>query len=96
MLEELCLAAVAETEREQPGAVLPCVEEFFACLEERGKRPANLSKARFAGYALARDIIDPQLGRAAQKGVIPWKAKAFDPLRAFVCLIAGTSGSSAS
>jgi len=89
MLEGLCLAAVAESEQAQIGAFLPCVDECFACLEQRGQRPANPTKARFAGYALARDVIDPQLGRAAQKGAIPWNAKSFGPLRAFLCAISG-------
>ena len=89
MLEGLCLAAVAEAEQGQTGALLPCVDEFFTCLEKRGQRPANPPKARFAGYALARDIIDPQLGRAAQKGAIPWRAQAFDALKAFIRSIGG-------
>ena len=46
-------------------------------------------KARFAGYALAADVIDPQLGRAAQKGAIPWNASAFGQLNAFLDWIAG-------
>ena len=91
MLEGLCLAAVAESEQAeqaQLGALLPCVDEFFSCLEKRGRQPANPTKARFAGYALARDVIDPQLGRAAQKGAIPWNATAFVPLKEFLCTIA--------
>lgn len=89
MLESLCLAAIAESEQAQPDAVLPCVDEFFGCLSDRGKKPSNPTKAQFAGYALGRDVVDPQLGRAAQKGVIPWKAKAFDALKAFIRSVAG-------
>ena len=89
MLENLCLTAVAESEHGTPDGVLPCVDEFFACLDKRGRKPANPAKARFAGYALAADVIDPQLGRAAQKGVIPWNAKAFEPLKEFVRAVAG-------
>ena len=89
MLESLCLSAVAEIEQAQPDAVLPCVDEFFACLNKRGRNASNPTKARFAGYALARDVIDPQLGRAAQQNAIPWKAKAFDPLKAFLKSVAG-------
>lgn len=89
MLESLCLAAAAEAEQAQSGGVLPCVDEFFACLNKRGYKPANPTKAQFAAYALARDVIDPQLGRAAQKSVIPWEAKAFEPLKAFLKSIAG-------
>jgi hypothetical protein len=89
MLEHLCLQAVTESEQNAPVALLPCVEEFFACLDKRQQRPANGPKARFGGYALARDVIDPQLGRAAQQGAIPWQAKAFEPLKAFIAGIAG-------
>jgi hypothetical protein len=88
MLEGLCLAAVAEPEQAQAAALLPCVDEFFSCLEKRGQQPMNLTKARFAGYVLARDVIDPQLGRAAQKGAIPWNAAAFGLLKEFLCAIA--------
>lgn len=89
MLESLCLSAVAEVEASQPDGVLPCVDEFFRCLSQRGKKPGNPTKAQFAGYALARDVMDPQLGRAAQKGVIPWNTRAFEPLRTFMRSIAG-------
>lgn len=89
MLESLCLSAVAETEAGQANGILPCVDEFFACLTKRGKKPGNPAKAQFAGYALACDVVDPQLGRAAQKGAIPWQAKTFDSLRAFVRSVAG-------
>jgi hypothetical protein len=96
MLETLCLEAATEIERSQPPAVLPCVDDFFDCLAKRGRQPANPIKARFAGYALACDVIDPQLGRAAQKGAIPWTAKAFDQLKEFLCLVAGIGPSPAS
>lgn len=89
MLETLCLSAFAEVEATQPLGLLPCVDEFFACLDKRGKKPSNPTKARFASYALACDVVDPQLGRAAQKGAIPWHAKAFDPLKAFLKSLAG-------
>jgi hypothetical protein len=89
MLEPLCLSAVTEIEAGQANGVLPCVDEFFACLVKRGKKPGNPAKAQFAGYALACDVVDPQLGRAAQKGAIPWQAKAFDSLKAFVRSVAG-------
>jgi hypothetical protein len=89
MLESLCLAAIAEVEKSKTDGVLPCVDEFFACLDKRSKKPSNPTKAQFAGYALACDVIDPQLGRAAQKGAIPWHAKAFDPLKSFLRSVAG-------
>ena len=89
MLEDLCLTAVAEMEQKSPVGLLPCVSAFLSCLEKQGRSPANPSKARFAAYALACDVIDPQLGRAAQQGAIPWKAAAFDTLKAFLTSLAG-------
>jgi hypothetical protein len=89
MLEDLCLHAIAEAESSATTAFLPCVDEFFACLAKQKQKPENTGKARFAGYALARDVIDPQLGRAAQKGAIPWSAKVFGPLRAFLSAVGG-------
>ncbi len=89
MLEDLCLTAIAETEQHESGGVLPCVDELFQCLQKIGRNPSNPAKARLAGYALARDVIDPQLGRAAQQGAIPWAANAFIPLKAFLRSIAG-------
>jgi hypothetical protein len=91
MLETLCLDAVEEIERDRhpQTRLLPCVGQFFNCLDAQGRKPKNPAKARFAGYALAADVIDPQLGRAAQRGAIPWKAKAFDSLKVFVRCIAG-------
>jgi hypothetical protein len=89
MLETLCLSAVTEVEKAQPASVLPCVDEFFTCITKCGQGPSNPTKAQFAGYALARDVVDPQLGRAAQKGVIPWQAKAFDLLKVFIRNVAG-------
>jgi hypothetical protein len=39
--------------------------------------------------ALACDVIDPQLGRAAQQRKIPWQTHAFEPLKLFLQKIAG-------
>lgn len=89
MLEDLCLTAIAETEQRQSGGVLPCVDEFFGCLQKIGRNHTNPVKARLAGYSLAHDVIDPQLGRSAQQGAIPWQASAFNSLKAFLHSIAG-------
>ena len=89
MLEDLCMTAITEAERNLAAPLLPCVDEFFVCLNGRNRQAANPAKARFAGYALACDVIDPQLGRAAQKGVIPWEANAFTLLKTFLQNVAG-------
>lgn len=84
MLETLCLQAVENVEQSSGLKLLPCVDEFFICLEKNGQKPANPLKARFAGYALAQDVMDPQLGRAAQQGKIPWTSPSFDLLKEFL------------
>jgi hypothetical protein len=89
MLESLCLEAIEEAEAAGDKKLLPCVDEFFDCVQEQGNQPKNSAKARMAGYILAKDVIDPQLGLAARKGVIPWDAKAFAPLTEFVRAVAG-------
>ena len=89
MLETFCLSAIAEKDESGPHGLLGCVDEFFVCLERRNRRPANATKARFAGYALAKDVIDPQLGRSTQQGAIPWDARAFDALKQFLKEVAG-------
>lgn len=90
MLETLCLEALTEREATATSKLMPCVDEFFACLNHQGRNPGNAFKARLAGYLLASDVIDPQLGLAAQmSGVIPWEARAFEPLRQFIHSVAG-------
>jgi hypothetical protein len=88
MLEDLCTQAIIESELGRTDAIVPCVDEFFACLDQRRRKPANPAKARFAAIALGKDVIDPQLGRAAQQGAIPWNAKPFEQLARFLRSIA--------
>lgn len=83
MLETLCLEAAAECEANSTTKLLPCVDEFFGCVGTATTFD-NLTKARFSAYALARGVVDPQLGRAAQKRILPCNAKAFEKLVAFV------------
>lgn len=89
MLETLVMDAVEETEQTATTKLLPCVNELFGCLERQNRRPSNPTKARLAGYLLAADVIDPQVGRAAQQNAIPWQTKAFEPLMQFVRQVAG-------
>jgi hypothetical protein len=83
ILETLCLEAAAESEANAPIKFLPCVDEFFHCIETATTFD-NPTKARFSAYALARGVVDPQLGRAAQKRVISCHAKVFGPLAEFL------------
>ena len=84
MLETLCLQAAEESEETSKTKLLPCVDDFFACLDRSGQKPGNPQKARFAGYVLARDVIDPQLGLASRQRKIPWDTPSFNLLKDFL------------
>ena len=84
MLETLCLEAAEECEGTTEQKVLPCADEFLICAERAKTEYENRTKARFAAYALARGVAEAQLGRAAQKRVIPCHAKAFERLTRFL------------
>jgi len=87
MLETLCIQAAAECETDSAEKLLPCVDDFFTCVSRAKTTFDNLTKARFAAYALARGVVDPQLGRAAQKRIIPCNAKTFEKLVEFLKLL---------
>jgi hypothetical protein len=84
MLESLCLEA---WEGEQPAD--RCTREFGSCLGlgESFTTP----KQRLAAHLVARNVVDPQLGRAAQQGVIPWDHSTFASLTNFLRDL-GTTG----
>jgi|ERR1043166_1120400 hypothetical protein len=84
MLETLCLRAAEECEAAAEKKVLPCVDEFLRCVTAAKTVFDNPTKARFASYALASGVVDPQLGRAAQKRLIPCRAKSFEALTRFL------------
>lgn len=75
MIEDLCLASVAD----QPG--YPCLEEYFRCLSERTGRARFLAKARFRAWMASQSEFDLRVGRAAERGYIPWESPAFAVLR---------------
>ncbi|MCI0535814.1 MAG: hypothetical protein L0Z50_11370 [Verrucomicrobiales bacterium] len=84
MLETLCLEAAAECEMASPAKLLLCVDQFLDCVTRSQPPFENPTKARFAAYALARGVVDPQLGRAAQKRIIPFDSQAFEKLIRFL------------
>ncbi len=58
MLETLCLQAVAQD------PVMPCVEEFFRCADQRGvSSPGNPWKARAHAFLSSRPKPDLLIGR---------------------------------
>ena len=79
MLETLCLEAVI-TPR-----ISECIEQYFKCMEtEAASQPRNITKARTFAFLATKDIYDPLVGRAAQKGIWPWDSPTFRPLRDFL------------
>ncbi|MBX7212023.1 MAG: hypothetical protein K1X78_27200 [Verrucomicrobiaceae bacterium] len=78
MIEDLCLEAVSE----QPGYA--CLLDYFKCLAEKTGRTDHLAKARFRAWMASQSDFDLRVGKAAEKGHLPWGNKAFDPLRAFL------------
>jgi hypothetical protein len=77
MLESLCLEAWAG---EEPAA--GCTRAFGSCLGVG--ESFRTSKQCLAAHLVARNVVDPQLGRAAQQGVIPWDHPAFAGLTGFL------------
>ncbi len=78
MLEDLCLEAV----REQSGFV--CLEDYFRCLAERTEQKQFHPKARFRAWMASQSEFELHVGKAAEKGFLPWSNPAFDGLREFL------------
>ena len=79
MLETLCLDSVLTPRTSK------CLEQYFKCMESEGHPPPrNMTKASTFAFLAAKDVPDPLVGRAAQKGIWPWDSPAFQPLRDFL------------
>jgi len=79
MLETLCLQAIASD------PVIPCIEEFFQCVQDRsGTGSNNPSKAHLHTFLACRPEPGLLLGQAAHRGYLPLDSPAFDNLRQFV------------
>ena len=79
MLETLCLESVHSPQIDQ------CIEQYFACMARAGHpQPANMTKAKTFAFLAAKEIYDPLVGRAAQKGIWPWQSPVFKPLEDFL------------
>lgn len=89
MLESLFLEAWAG---EEPAA--GCTRAFENCLGV--VESIRTTKQRLAAHLVARNVVDPQLGRAAQQGVIPWGHPAFAALTNFLRDLGATGQGSAS
>jgi hypothetical protein len=79
MLEDLCLEAV------QADPAMPCVDEFFTCVDRvAARQPRIRAKARVQAWLATQAESDLRLGLAAQRHYWPFDATAFIPLLAFV------------
>ena len=79
MLETLCLEAVGDD------PAVPCVQQYLACLEQRGlDPPGNLHKARLHAFLASRPRPQLLLGQAAHAGYWPWSSPAFDLVKEFL------------
>lgn len=85
MLEDLCLAALADDPDTRPA--MYCVDEYFNCLGEQAgisHRRNALPKARLHAFLASRPDPEPRLGLAAQKGYIPLDSPVFEPVVNFL------------
>lgn len=91
-LESLCWDVVCGLETNHPHRLSACIHEFFACSENGTGRVSGerSSKEKLAAWILAHGVSDPQLGRAAQRGVIPFGAPLLRPLSEFLVRLAGS------
>lgn len=77
-LEDVCLASVAED------PAMACVESYFGCVEQSaldGPKAKWMSKAKVHAFLSSREDPALRLGEAAERGVWPFDAPAFDPLK---------------
>jgi hypothetical protein len=79
MLEDLCLTA----SRADPA--MPCVDEFFRCVQVQAVRvPNNMAKARVHAWLASQLEPDRRLGEAARAGYWAWHDPAFADLEDFL------------
>ncbi len=80
MLEDLCLAALADD------PAMCCVDEYFRCLEDQKIVPKQvaLPKARLHTFLASRGKPGLRLGEAAQSNDIPLDSPVFEPVVNFL------------
>ena len=83
-LEDLCLESAADD------TAMPCVEQYFECLAERGApglKERSLSKAKTRVFLTSKEDPTLPLGIAAQKGYWPLDSSVFDEVGRFIASI---------
>ena len=80
MLEDLCLAAVADD------PAIQCVDEYFICLDQQGisQKEIVIAKARLHAFLASRERPGLRLGEAAEKNDIPLDNPVFEPVTKFL------------
>jgi hypothetical protein len=78
MIEDLCLASVSD----RPGYA--CLEEYFKCLADKTDQKKYHPKAKFRAWMASQSEYEFHVGKAAEKGFLPWDNPAFTPLREFL------------
>lgn len=77
-LEDVCLASVNED------PAMACVNGYFDCIEQSeldGPRATWMSKAKVHAFLSSREDPALRLGEAAERGVWPFDAPVFSPLK---------------
>ena len=83
-LEDLCLESSADD------PAMPCVEQYFECLAERGApgpKERSLSKAKTRVFLTSKEDPTLPLGIAAQRGYWPLDSDVFDDVKRFIASI---------
>lgn len=80
MLEDLCLAAVAD----DPAYL--CVKQYFECLTGQGINHSStaVAKAWLHVFLASKPKPDLRLGEAAQNGYWNWNSPVFDSIKVFL------------
>ena len=79
MIETLCLQSV------EADPAMPCVEEFFRCVENSGHAmPSNPTKARTHAFLATRAMPDLPMWTAAMHDYWDWSHPVFAPLETFL------------
>lgn len=80
MLEDLCLASVADD------PAMRCVDKYFRCLEEQNlvQKEIAIPKARLHAFLASRERPGLRLGEAAEKNDIPLHSPVFEPVVNFL------------
>ncbi|HEY1824745.1 MAG TPA: DUF3226 domain-containing protein [Acidimicrobiales bacterium] len=77
-LEDLCNEAVRDHAR------VPCVSQYFECVEALDAPSTQLAKGRIAAFIAGSNEPWDRVGEAFDRGIIPQDSEVFLPLRKFL------------